>query len=84
MIIHPLNTANGFKLWIVDGQSEEELNKDLSLGYIEWKGIRMNIEKVQEWNPTGEGLVTKLVNVDMPSETADKLNSIMIADLKAH
>lgn len=80
MIITPHNSANGMKLWVADGRNEEELRKGLSLGYIEWKGVRLNIEKTQDWNPTGPGLVTKLVHVEVPTEALEKLNTIMVAE----
>ena len=70
MIVYPHNTANGFVLWIADGHSEQELADGLSHGYIEFKGIRMKIVKVQPYNRTAPGLVTKLVHVEPPTDDA--------------
>jgi hypothetical protein len=70
MIIRPQNTVNGYALWIADGHSEQELTDGLKHGYIEFKNIRMKITKVQEWNPTAPGLVTKLVHVEPPTDEA--------------
>jgi hypothetical protein len=83
MIVTPLNTANGLKLWVADGHNEEELRQGLSLGYIEWKGVQLKIEKVQDWNSTGPGLVTKLVHVEVSSGALEKLNAIMVAERKS-
>jgi hypothetical protein len=70
MIVYPHNTANGFTLWIADGHSEQELANSLSRGYIEFQDIKMKITKVQEYNPTAPGLITKLVHVEPPTDEA--------------
>jgi len=78
MIIYPSPAVSAMVLWIADGNSEEELKQGLSLGYIEYRGVRMNITKIQDYNPSRKGLVTKLVHVQPPTDPVllNRLTSI--------
>lgn len=82
MIIRPSPTANGWRLWLAEGATEKELDEGLKYGYIMWHGVRLEIEKVQDWSLGTAELITRQVTIKAPTVDQLKLIDNLAVSLK--
>lgn len=82
MTIKPSEAATGLTAWMAEGPTETDVQNGLASGFIEWEGVRMKINNIQDW-PLGNGIITKMVMVEMTPEVQERLNRIMVQKAKA-